>query len=90
VSKALDRLVSVVLCLRYPAASLELKDLDFFRLASYGCEDHLQRAIARNHEVLRAVLVPESVTADNDGFLPAWDQAWDAGDDNGFSEDGSS
>ena len=90
VSEALDRFIGIVLCLRHSAASLELKDFDFLGLAAVGREDHLQRAVSRDHAVFGSVLVAEGVTADDYGFLPAGDEAWDAGDDNGFSEDGSS
>lgn len=89
VCEPLDALVGVVLGLRDPAAGLELVDFDFLGLATFGSEDHLEGAVAFYDEVFGAVLVAEGVASDDDGFLPAWYQAGDAGDDNGFSEDGS-
>ncbi len=90
VSKSLDGIIGVVLCLCNPAPGLKFKDFDFFDVASKWLEDHLQGAIAFNHHILCPVLVPESMTADDNGFLPARDETWDAGNDNGLSEDCSS
>ena len=89
--EARDALGGVVLCLRDAALVLvgELEDLDGFGLAALGCEDHLELAGAFDHLVLGAVLVTESVTADDNGLLPAGHQARHLGDDDGFSEDGA-
>lgn len=89
-SEPLNRLVSVVLCLRNPASSLEFKYFNFFDLAPLWLEDHLEGAIAFDYHILCAVLVPESMTADDNGFFPTWYQARDAGNNNRFSEDCSS
>ncbi len=89
VCEARDALVGVVLCLRYPATVLELINFDVFGLAAFGCEDHLEGAVAFYDEVFGAVLVAKSVAPNDDRFLPAWHKAGDAGDDNGFSEDRS-
>jgi hypothetical protein len=61
----------VVLGLRNAALSWEVVDLDDLRLAALGCVDHLECAFAGDNAVLCTVLVAESVTADDDGLLPA-------------------
>lgn len=83
-----DGLVRVVLGLS-DAAVLELKDLNFFGLASLGSEDHGELAGALNHLVLGAVLIAEGVAADNDGLLPAGDEARDSRNDNWLTENGT-
>ena len=68
---------------------LEVVDLDLLGLAALGGEDHLEVARARDDAVLGTVLVTEGVTADDDGLLPARDEAGNAGNDNGLAEDGT-
>lgn len=89
VGKASNGLVGVVLCLGDTAALLELKDFNLLGLAALGGVDHAQLAGAGNDAVLGAVLVAKGVTADDDGLLPAGDEAGNAGNDNGLAEDGS-
>lgn len=81
-----DALVRVVLGLGNTTA-LEVVDLDLLGLAALGREDHGQLAGACNHTVLGSVLVAKGVTTDDDGLLPAGYQTWDAGDDDGLTED---
>jgi hypothetical protein len=90
VREALDRLGCVVLCLGDTSLSGKVVDLDNLGLAALGCENHLERALAGNDAVLGAVLVAESVTADNDGLFPAGHETGNGGDDDGRTEDGSS
>lgn len=90
VCKTGDGLGGVVLGLRDTTLCWEVVDLDNFRLAALGCVDHLKCAFAGDDAVLRTVLVAESVTADDDGLLPAGYETRDAGDDNGRAENGSS
>jgi hypothetical protein len=87
VCESLDGLIGVVLSLGHAASLLELENLDLLWLAAIRCEDHLERPIALNHQVLCTVLVSESVTADNDRFLPSWHKSGYSRDDNGFAED---
>lgn len=89
VRKARDGFVGVVLGLGNAAAVLELEDLNLLGLAALGGVDHGQLAGARRNEVLGAVLVAKGVTANDDGLLPAGDEAGDAVDDNGLAEDGA-
>lgn len=87
--KASDGIVSVVLGLGNAAAVLEPEDLNLLGLAALGGVDHGQLAGARRNQVLGAVLVAKGVTADDDGLLPAGDEAGDAVDDDGLAEDGA-
>lgn len=89
VGKATDRLVGVVLGLGNTTALLELEDLNLLGLAALGSVDHGELARAGDDTVLGAVLVTEGVTADDDGLLPSRDEAGDAGDDDGLTEDGA-
>jgi hypothetical protein len=89
VGEAGDGLVRVVLRLGHAAALLELEDFNLLGLAALGREDHAQLARAGQHAVLGAVLVAKGVAADDDGLLPAGDEARDARDDNGLAEDGA-
>jgi len=52
-------------------------------------EDDLELALFFNDEVCAAVLISESMTANDDGLFPAWDEPGDSGDDNWFTEDGA-
>lgn len=90
VCEAGDGLGGVVLGLRDAALCWEVIDLDDLRLAALGCVDHLECALARDNAVLRTVLVAESVTADNDGLLPAGYETGNGGDNDGRAENGSS
>lgn len=88
--EASNAVVGVVLRLRDTARLGEVEDLDLLGLSSiFGCEDHLQCARRANDFVFGAVLVTEGVATDDDGLLPARNQARDAGNDNGFAEDGA-
>lgn len=89
VRKACDGLVRVVLGLGNAAAVLELVDLNLLGLAAFRGEDHGQLAGAGGNEVLCAVLVAKGVTADDDGLLPAGNEAGDAVEDDGLAEDGA-
>jgi hypothetical protein len=91
VRETLDALGGVVLSLRDAAfgSLVELEDLDGFGLAAFGREDHFELAGALNDLVFGAVLVAESVAADDYGLFPAGDEAGDFRDDDGFSEDGA-
>lgn len=89
VSEAGDGLVGVVLGLGHTAALLELEDLNLLGLAALGGVDHAQLTGTGQDAVLGAVLVAKGVTADDNGLLPAGDEAGDAGDDNGLAEDGT-
>jgi hypothetical protein len=50
-------------------------------------EDKLNLAGLGNDIVLRAVLISESVSADDNGFSPSWDKSGDIADYDGFTED---
>ena len=84
-----NALVRVVLGLRHATAILEVEDLDLLGLAALGGEDHGELAGAGDDLVLGAVLVAKGMAADDDGLLPAGDEARDAGDHNGLTEDGA-
>jgi hypothetical protein len=88
VCEAGNRFVGVVLSLRY-ATGLEVEHFDFFGLAAFGSVDHGELARTFDDEVFGAVLVAEGVAADDDGLFPAGDETRDAGDDDGFAEDGA-
>lgn len=89
VGEAGDGLVGVVLGLGDAAARLEVKDLNLLGLAAFGGVDHGELAGAGDDAVLGAVLVAKGVAADDDGLLPAGDEAGDSGDDDGLTEDGT-
>lgn len=89
VRKAHDGLVRVVLGLGNAAAVREPEDLNLLGLAAVGGVDHGQLAGAGGNEVLCSVLVAKGVAADDDGLLPAGDEARDAVDDDGLAEDGA-
>ena len=59
--------------------------LDHGLPAAGGPEDQRQRAGLRDDHVLAAVLVAVGVPPDDDGLLPAGDQARDVGDDDGLA-----
>ena len=82
-------LIKVVLCLCNTGA-LEVIYLDTLWLSAGGSVDKFEGAGAGDETVCGTVLVTESVTADYDGLLPAWDEPRNARDDNGFTEDSSS
>lgn len=89
VREAADRLVRVVLQLRNTGARKVIR-LDLLgRFAIRGRVDELQRAGARDNTVFGTVLVAEGVSADDYGLLPAWDEARNSWDDNGFTENGA-
>mmetsp|Transcript_58958 Transcript_58958/g.81813 ORF Transcript_58958/g.81813 Transcript_58958/m.81813 type:complete len:351 (-) Transcript_58958:3-1055(-) len=52
-------------------------------------EDHLEFTGSVNDEIGGLVLITESVSANNDGLLPAGDVSRDLVDDDGLSEDGA-
>jgi len=87
--EALDGLISVVLSLGNTTAVLVVVDLNLLGLTTLGGVDHGELARAGGNEVLGAVLVTESVAANDDGLLPARNQAGDAVDDDGLTEDGA-
>ena len=89
VGETLNGFRSVVLGLSNTAALGEIEDLDDFRLATLGGEDHFESALFVDDTVLGAVLVAEGVTADDDGLFPARYQTGNAGNDDGGAEDGS-
>jgi len=68
---------------------LEVEDLNLLGLTTLGGEDHLEGALTLDDEVLCAVLITESVTADDDGLLPAGHETGNARNDDGLTEDGS-
>ena len=70
--------------------ALELEDLNLFRLTTFWSKHHLQSTFSLDDFVLGAVLISESVTADDDGLLPAGDQSRNARNDNRFTKYGSS
>ena len=80
----------VVLRLRDTALCREVEDLDHLRLTALWCEDHFQCTLARDNPVLGAVLVAESVTANDDGLLPARYETRDGGNDDRGAENSSS
>jgi hypothetical protein len=84
-----NRFVGIILCLRDAAAVFEIEDFDLGGRAAFGCEYHAELAGTGDHGVFGPVLVPEGVASDDDGFFPAGHEAWDAGDDDGFAEDGA-
>ena len=59
--------------------------LDHGLAPSGGLEHQRQRPGLRHDHVLAAVLVPVRVPADDDGLLPARDEAGDVGDDDGLA-----
>jgi hypothetical protein len=89
VGETVDGLVRVVLSLGDAAAVLELENLNLLGLAALGGVHHGQLAGTGSNEVLGAVLVTKGMAANDDGLLPAGDQARDTGDDNGLAEDGA-
>lgn len=83
------RVVGIVLCLCNTTTILKIVDMDAFRLAACRSEYHLQSAIALGDIVLGSVLVPESMTAYDDGLLPTWNKAWNPRNNDGFPENGA-
>jgi hypothetical protein len=88
VGEALDGLIGVVLALSDTTA-LEVVDLDALGLTTDRGVDQLELTGAGDDTVLGTVLVTESVTANDDGLVPARHKAGNAGDDNGLTEDGT-
>lgn len=84
-----DGLVSVVHSHPNTAISFELVDLKSLLLSLFWSEAHFELAWPTSNEVSGLVLVSESVTSDDDGFFPAWDESWDVADEDWFSEDSS-
>jgi hypothetical protein len=87
--EATDGLIGVVLALGNTTAALEVVDLDALGLTAGRGEDELKLTGARDDTVLSTVLVTESVTANNDGLVPARHQTGDAVNDDGLTEDGA-
>jgi hypothetical protein len=88
VGEATDGIISVVLALSDTTA-LEVEDLDTLGLTTLGGVDQLELTGTRNDTVLGTVLVTEGVAADNDGLVPARNQAGNGGDDDGLTENGT-
>lgn len=89
VGETSDGLVGVVLSLGNTTTVLELVDLNLLGLTTLGGEDHGELSGAGEDGILGTVLVTEGVAADDDGLLPARDEAGNAGDDNRLTEDGT-
>ena len=86
VREAADRVVSVVLGLRYTAAMFKIENLELLRLSILVCVYNLKPSRARNHLVGRAVLVTKGMSADDDWFLPARDEPRNAVNDDWLTE----
>ena len=66
---------------------LEIEDFEFLGLATVlGSELHGELAVAGHDEIRGAVLIAETVTADNDGLFPAGHELGDVVDKNGGAE----
>ena len=89
VGEARYRVVGVVLHLGDAAAVFEFVDWDMGRRAALRCEDEFESAFLPDDDVLGAILVAEGVTTYYDWVDPAWDQSWDARDDDGLAKDGA-
>ena len=89
VGKASDRLISVV----HSEHDTWVLEFEHFERSGLGAilrgEGHMESAWNLGAEVSGSVLITESVSADNDGLLPAWHKARNVLDDDGLSEDGS-
>ena len=90
VREAANGVVGVVLSLGDPTAVFKFVDFDAFRLATGGGEDHFEGSRTLGNIVFGAILVSKSVSADDDGLLPPGHKSRYSGDDDRFSEDGTS
>ena len=86
--EATDRVISVVLALSN-TATLEVVHVDALGLTTLGGVDHLELTGTGDDTVLGTILVTEGVAANDNGLVPARDQAGNGGDDDGLTEDGT-
>lgn len=88
-SEFFNTFVSIVHSEAYSTISLEFVDFHPLLWAVITFENDFEGTRFVDSEICGFVLITEGVSADDDRFLPAWDESRDVFDDNGFSEDGS-
>src|SRR5579859_5849576 len=84
-----DGFVGIVHCKTY-TSGLEVIDVPSggFGTAFWG-EDNLEFTLFFYDEICAAILISESMTTDDNGLFPAWDETGNTRDDNWFTKDGS-
>lgn len=85
--KSFDTFISIVHSHAYSSVASEFVDFHLLFRTIISFESDLKSTRLLDNEVSGFVLISKSVSANDDGFLPSWDESGDVADNNRLSED---